>query len=402
MQNRLVSSILFGFICSLIVSGCGDSESYESNHERMEASGEILAFTSANTDRSKEPTLVLVATLVPPRIGDEKLMATDIYLSANKGLVSYNMRSAVQAGALDLIDLKKETKPKILSEVVFKDNDANAVTADSSFKNAYVVGASQSKEQASLFRIKINNDKLSSEYESFSLESFAGTDITLTSDRVYSTSGDKGGLSIFSIDKMSLLKYVNFSDARSVGLSTDKKTAYVLQGQPGRVQKLSALGDRQAAYEVGGNNIAESKSTIAVGQTTSIMSLGDGGWKMICNEDGSELTSVKAVSVKGLESSTAVTNAASAGTGMVYIANGEAGVYIYSIKEKSGTGRCKSITTNFVGSLSLGEGFSANHIYYKNGYLFVASGLGGFKIIRVNKSESDDDCKDFSANEKDD
>jgi hypothetical protein len=51
---------------------------------------------------------------------------------------------------------------------------------------------------------------------------------------------------------------------------------------------------------------------------------------------------------------------------------------------------CTSDTLTELGYLDLGN-FSANMVYFRNGYLFVADGLGGFRLLSVQQNAASDD-----------
>ena len=98
----------------------------------------------------------------------------------------------------------------------------------------------------------------------------------------------------------------------------------------------------------------------------------------------------------GRANAVTATNSATMTKGLLFTANGEVGIYVYSVKENSGGGSsCKGMTVTLLGSLALGLRNSANHVRVSMNLLFVANGLGGLKIVRFENSgdgnEYDDD-----------
>jgi hypothetical protein len=87
----------------------------------------------------------------------------------------------------------------------------------------------------------------------------------------------------------------------------------------------------------------------------------------------------------GLDPSVVVTNAASVDNDLIFISNGEAGVYVArgsQVFSATGSEAAQQITV--LGKLRFGNLQSVNHVAYKSGYLFIAAGLGGLKIVKVN------------------
>jgi hypothetical protein len=86
--------------------------------------------------------------------------------------------------------------------------------------------------------------------------------------------------------------------------------------------------------------------------------------------------------------SVVVTNAASAERDLLFISNGEAGVYVAQGSQAfSATGSEAPQQLTMLGRLRFGNLQSVNHVTYRSGHLFVAAGLGGLKIVKVNGAE---------------
>ncbi|MEM9340149.1 MAG: hypothetical protein AAGA66_15550, partial [Bacteroidota bacterium] len=67
------------------------------------------------------------------------------------------------------------------------------------------------------------------------------------------------------------------------------------------------------------------------------------------------------------------TNAVSARNNRAFVSNGEGGVYVIRYKDE----------IQVLGKLDLGTGASANHVLQFEGHLYIASGLGGIKMIDI-------------------
>jgi hypothetical protein len=96
--------------------------------------------------------------------------------------------------------------------------------------------------------------------------------------------------------------------------------------------------------------------------------------------------------VPGLDPSVVVTNAVAADRDLVFISNGEAGVYVaQSPKPLNKFDEEEPIELRLLGRLGFQDLQSANHIEYKRNVLFVAAGRGGLKIVKVNGSDAGED-----------
>jgi hypothetical protein len=89
--------------------------------------------------------------------------------------------------------------------------------------------------------------------------------------------------------------------------------------------------------------------------------------------------------VLGLPRDVVVTNAVSAEGDLLFISNGEAGVYVAQVINTTfdqDWGETRH-TINVLGKLQFGPMESVNHVAYQDGLLIVASGLGGLKVVRL-------------------
>jgi hypothetical protein len=111
-----------------------------------------------------------------------------------------------------------------------------------------------------------------------------------------------------------------------------------INGQPNSLVFINNLGAVTQTVSIGGNGIAQSKSTVEVGKTTVI-------------------ATIPAVSVPGLSSQVKVTNAATPDNGLVFTANGEAGVYVSAISEDKKAADCSDLTVTLI----FWTGGSQNH-----------------------------------------
>ena len=79
-----------------------------------------------------------------------------------------------------------------------------------------------------------------------------------------------------------------------------------------------------------------------------------------------------------------VTNAVAVDGDLMFISNGEAGVYVATSELDFEDHDCdESPEITMLGQLQFGDLESVNHVEYENDYLFVAAGLGGVKVVEV-------------------
>ncbi len=86
----------------------------------------------------------------------------------------------------------------------------------------------------------------------------------------------------------------------------------------------------------------------------------------------------------GLDPSVVVTNAVAVDDDLLFISNGEAGVYVAQGSEdldETGSEEQQQIT--LLGRLRLDDLQSVNHVAYKEKYLIIGSGLGGLKTVEI-------------------
>jgi hypothetical protein len=89
-----------------------------------------------------------------------------------------------------------------------------------------------------------------------------------------------------------------------------------------------------------------------------------------------------------LADSVVETNAASVDADLLFISNGEAGVYVAQGSQAfSATGSETNQTITMLGKLRFANLQSVNHVAYssQDGYLIIAAGLGGLKMVKVNR-----------------
>lgn len=354
-------------------------------------------------------TLTLVAEVEPPELDGETLQATEIRISGNKAFVSYNVAGEVFKGAVEIFNITDPLTPELISSAKFSDSDVNGLSIHGN--DLYLASASNSSDYASpaiLQNIKITGGKLSSDINIIDLPSYAATDVDVSGNFIYVTSGADGGyVSVFKQSDLTLHNSYAVEDARSV--DSDSKDIAVLAGTNG-VDGVSAklvtfdpdLGEIQDEFELTGATIKHAKSTIEVKKDKAILAMSDDGTQVVCLATGDVIHQFDLPIVDGLDETLTVANAATAYKRSIFMANGEAGVYVAVNNENLDKKGCEVDGLALAGKLQLndillddaGERQSINHIVYRHDMLFIAAGLGGLKIIKVDDSIATDDMDD--------
>jgi hypothetical protein len=134
-----------------------------------------------------------------------------------------------------------------------------------------------------------------------------------------------------------------------------------------------------------GADVPESKSTVEILGGKAFIAAGREGVQIICLDTNENIGSVARPdpSALGLDPSVVVTNAVTADRDLLFISNGEAGIYVAQGSEDFSQSGCGQQEITPLGRLGFDELQSANHVDFKDPWLVVAAGLGGVKIVKV-------------------
>jgi hypothetical protein len=298
------------------------------------------------------------------------------------------MRGAEYLGGIDVFLISTEKKAKLKSEALFNNADVNSVT----YNDTHVYAAQASGDVAfpypAVFEVLgLQGTKLILDGNSRApLTSYAGTSAVFQGSRVYATSGDNGALSVFDSASLALQDSFDLHDARWVDVNNGK--VVVVQGTPGQISVYDEVNMTLPpdVFPFDGANVAESKSTVQVIGGKAIIAAGDNGVQVISLATGNVLGYVPLPdnNVLGLPRDVVVTNAVSAEGDLLFISNGEAGVYVAQADTPFYQDWGETLhAITVLGKLRFSALQSVNHVAYKDGLLIVASGLGGLKVVRL-------------------
>jgi len=350
--------------------------------------GYALVMGSARPAAAPSFSLKLTAEVLPPTLDGKVLQATSIAMSNNKAVVSYNMRGAEYLGGIDVFLVSTEKNVSLKSEALFSNADVNSVT----YNDQHVYAAQACGDGAfpypAVFEVLgLQGVNLVLEgNQRAPLTSYAGTSAVFHGSRVYATSGDNGALSAFDSESLDPQDSFDLRDARWVDVGDGK--VVVVQGTPGQISVYDeATMTLENVFPFHGANVAESKSTVQVIGGKAIIAAGDNGVQVLSLATGSVLGHVPLPdhTELGLSPDVVVTNAVSAEGDLLFISNGEAGVYVAQVQNTTfdqDWGETPH-TITVLGKLRFNALQSVNHVAYKDGLLIVASGLGGLKVVRL-------------------
>lgn len=336
----------------------------------------------------------LISQVQPPVVEGQRVQATSVTLT-KKGaaVISYNMRGAPRLGAIDWINDSSDDYPDLTSGITFVDSDINAVNSDGDY--IYTAVATDSVDHpfpAVMERLKIKYRSTTlKDNIRVSLTSFAATSVLPVDKTVYATSGNQGGVYAFDAKDLTPLGEFPLHDARWVAMDEDNHRLVVAQGTPG-VLSVFEEGEFSGGsmsllntFPFPGANIAESKTTVEIVGGKAFIAAGPEGVQIMCLNDGTIIGSVPRPDPAslGLDPSVVVSNAVSVDEDLMFISNGEAGIYVARADRDFDKNNCDSQNITMLGKLRFGDLQSANHVAYKKRYLYVAAGLGGVKVVKV-------------------
>lgn len=334
-------------------------------------------------------TLTLLAEVLPPTVDGRTLQATSVAIRGNRAIVGYGMAGPDYLGGVDVFNLIDGQRPRLESQATLLDSDVFDVSTYGT--QVYLAGSTNEPTfefPSTCEVLALEGHKLNLvENNRLDIRSFVATSTKGALARVFSTSGNTGGLTAMDPITWTETDFVELDDARWVDVAGGR--VVVAQGTPGRLAvfeelTLAPLG----VYPFEGADVPESKTTVEVVGGKAFIGAGPGGVQILSVETGAVLGSVPIPDPQalGLDPAVVVTNSVSVDGDLLFISNGEAGVYVAQGEQDfalSGSEEPQNI--ELLGRLEVGALQSVNHIAFKNEHLIVAAGLGGLKIIKVDR-----------------
>lgn len=340
-------------------------------------------------------TLTLRGEASSPIVNGQVVQATMVAESdGNRAIISYNVRGATSLGALDLFAFDGDQDPRLKSSAQFLNADVSAVAVDASF--AYAAQASGDESlpaPAFLERFVVSSTKLTLDgLAAAQLASFAATSATSDGSVVYATSGDAGSVYALDPSDLSILAEYELDNARWVELDASNNRVVVAQGTPGRLSVFEAGNfaggtlNLLNTFTFPGADVPDAKTAFEIHGGKAFVAAGSSGVQIVCLDDGQIVGSVPRPdpATLGLDPSVVMTNSVTVEGDLMFISNGEAGVYAAAAEDAfSGTSCNDTQPITVLGQLRFDDLQSANHVHFSANRLWVAAGLGGVKVVRV-------------------
>jgi hypothetical protein len=317
-----------------------------------------------------------------------RLQAGSVSMHGSHAVVSYDVAGAPHLGAI-LVFQKFTHDPVLRSGALFRDEDVHAV--DVFGDKVYAAGAAEPgsfTDLATLERLSLNGSRLTLDgYGRLGLPGFAANSVIRDGQVVYATSGTGGGLTAVADATFTPLLTVPLDDARWVDV--EKKTVAVAEG--GALGGTLSLLDGalpalplDKALPFDGADQPESKTTVQVVGGKAYIAAGRAGVLVVSLATGDVLARVPVPDDSGADPADVVANAVAVDGHLMFISFGGAGVYVAeTAKPCSDPDDGQPLDLTVLGRLRFGDFQSTNHVAVLDGHLFVASGLGGLKIVRV-------------------
>lgn len=357
---------------------------YTNQEITIDPSLQKLSMGSIPSSTTSAPALTLVAEVSPPSYNGHTLQATEIFIRGVKAYVSYNMQGSEYIGAAEVFLIADPKRPELLSSVIFTDRDVNGISVSNG--HAYLATASsdpQLKSPAALDIITLDPRLFTDQITTIDLPSYAATDVKNSNKYIYATSGSENGyVSVFDNNTHDLVDAFQIDDAR--GVDAEYGLVAVIAGSGTKLHTFdNDSGQYLDQFEYEGTNIPDSKSTVEIHKQKALMATGDAGVQLVCISDGQLLAQLAPPIIQTIDPNLTVTNSVTADNKQVFIANGEAGVYLAQADNSLHNDDCTVNNLQQIGSLNLDSLQSANHVSFQAPVLFVAAGTGGLKILNV-------------------
>ena len=347
-----------------------------------------------------KPVLRLVAEVSPPTVDGFALQATSTSLkSSSSAVVSYNTQGEHYRGGVDLFSsVQGNSKPpELSSSITFNDTDVSHVVSVGGVvfaAEAASVDATGFAAPGAVERITRNGKFLTLEGgQQTPLTSFAATALEETASAVYVVTGSTGHVFKLSNPGLEEQDRVEISDARWVAEDSTSGNIVVISsngaGNGGTLTVLDADLSVLYAHPFNGGDVPESKNTVEVNGGRAYIAAGPAGIQVLdlVTGDLDFSVSIPSAAESGIEDEgRRVSNAVTIDDDLMFISNGEAGVYVVqgpvNFEDASDAELQESIV---LGKLAFDDQPppSVNHVSYRNQKLYVAAGLGGLKILEV-------------------
>ncbi|UCE01247.1 MAG: hypothetical protein JSW67_08025 [Candidatus Latescibacterota bacterium] len=334
-------------------------------------------------------TLTLVGEVESPAVEGLVVQANDIDIKGKTAVVAYNYAGEVFAGAVHVVDFTTPERPRLVSELLYRNADVTAVLAHG--QNVYVgLGSPDPALQtpALLEEFKLTGAGLQPTGRWIDLPSWVVTDLSTQGPYVVASVGAREGGVAFvdrTFAQFQLDAFVAEEDIRGIGFPSITQLAAVCGTRP-RMALMHVEGrTMMGAHAVDGYNNPEAKGTIEVHNGLCFLGAGDGGFQ-VRRADGELLAALRHEDFSDLRPDLMVTNAVSLSGNLAFVAAGALGVQVVDVVGMRGWalgGGHNPEGLRVLGELEFDDGVSSNMVKSENNVMVVAGGLGGIKLVTM-------------------
>jgi hypothetical protein len=341
--------------------------------------------------------LTLVGEAISPTVNGVKLSASYVFRKYNKVFVTYNERGNGYGGAVRVYSLVDPANPTLVSEMTFAKIDINACDINGLGSSLYLAGSSKSKGGV-IVKVAIDAQGIITSTPStvkvFKIgDGFSANGVIQAHTYLYVSVGNSvGGLYCIDRATMAMVEQDLYSGAKfscangrmagdnHMGLEVNSANdaflhTYVVHTSDPTQEHIWPIGHiKTQNVEPEFVNYGKHTMFIRPGTTTCYIAMGVSGMKALNIHTG---VTVYESPVGMITNGN--TNAVSADSDYIYMANGAQGLYI---AEKPTAGTVVNIAAIWDDPAHPG---SCNMVYSDETHIFVAKGKeGGLKIIKSN------------------
>lgn len=355
---------------------------------------EVETISDFGVEPSEEYHWEHIANVSPLVVDNIDLSATSIELTNDYALVTYHKRGNIHKGALEIINISNPEQPFSLGFISFPYADVNSVEIDEYQSNIIWVAGSSQKIGSALYRVEVDNNYQVLDFQRINLSkklssgiSASANGIFVTEDYVFVSSGKSFG-GIVKVDKTSLEPIYAEEFIGAKGITGNEVNGIYYY----------------ASLKVNANNEVIVKR-VDTDELVLTLSLGSSSHQTVdLPHDGkyelqfSPINPAELYITNGSNGVNSInilngqiiksphedmlpkgnSNAVFVDDNFIYLANGEDGVIIAELETAESTGVIQPI---FHWDLPE-KPASVNFVTAKDGYVFVAKGLGGFHILK--------------------
>lgn len=372
---------------------------------------------SAGREDGFQYDITYAARVLPVQVGEYIVQANDIALSPDRAFVAYNKAGPVYAGAVQIIDIRSPSRPRILYELRLRGMNVHAVYYDPDRDLLVFGGGADEKvwggrSYIASFRASqaaSGNDAVLDQMASSLtfLPSYHLTSIAKDhqSGHYYAAVGAEDG-QILELDRhFGIVRSREVGDVRDI--ATREGELFALAGTVdnpatrGRI--LRSLSETAHDISLVDFRSPEHKAVIEVhpgpgDDSLAYLALSEAGmqvWQL--GRPGTAARMVYSLANPPFEHSQ--TNSVSYADGLAFLANGGYGFRVLRVHGPGNQPFAELLGRHqLVGDL-YDQDFSANHVAYQGAHghsssesvLFVASGWGGMHVYVLTKTGEDDD-----------